>query len=130
MSETLLRLAVVVVLVAAAAAVGLMLRRWQWASHPPIEATELNLPPGLVVFTSVDCTNCKKMLDALRRLDLPVREVTYELEPGMFEAAGVEAVPLTVVIDDQGAVVTQLPGVVSARRVKWAARRAGIGSPT
>ena len=126
MSETLIRLAVVVAVATAALAIGLLLRRMQWSSHPPIDVTGLEYPAGIVVFTSTECANCKKLLPRLRSLDVPVREVTHEIEPAAFEAAGVEAVPLTVVIDDSGAVVAQLSGAVSARRVKHALRTAGF----
>lgn len=126
MSETLIRVAAVVLVAAAALAIGFLLRRVAWTSHPPIDVSELDLPAGIVVFTSTECVNCKEVLATLRSLDVPLREVTHELEPAAFEAAGVEAVPLTVVLDHQGAVVAQLPGVVSGRRVKRALRSAGV----
>jgi hypothetical protein len=126
MSETLIRLAVVVAIAIAALAIGFLLRRMQWSSHPPIEVEGLQLPAGVVVFTSTECANCKKLLTTLRSLDVPLREVTHELESASFEAAGVEAVPLTVVIDDSGTAVAQLPGAVSARRVRRALRSAGL----
>lgn len=126
MSETLIRVAAVVLVAAAALAIGFLLRHVAWTSHPPIDVSELDLPAGIVVFTSTECVNCKEVLAALRSLDVPLREVTHELEPAAFEAAGVEAVPLTVVLDHQGAVVAQLPGVVSGRRVKRALRSAGV----
>ncbi len=126
MPETLLRVGVVAAVAVAALAIGYLLRRGQWSSHPPIDVSELALPAGIVVFTSTECANCKKVLATLRRLDVPLREVTHELEPASFEAAGIEAVPLTVVVDGQGTVVAQLPGVVSARRVKRSLRSAGL----
>lgn len=125
MSDPLVRLLIVAVLVGVALGVGFLLRRWQWASHPPIDTDELDLPAGVVVFTSTECGSCKGVLAKVRGLDVPVRQVTHELEPAMFEEAGVEAVPLTVVIDDAGSVVAQLPGDVSAWRIKRAVRRAG-----
>ena len=128
MSDTLIRVAAVVAVAAAALAIGFLLRRWQWASHPPIDVSELALPAGIVVFTSTECANCKKVLATLRGLDVPMREVTHELEPATFEAAGVEAVPLTVVIDSEGSLVAQLPGAVSVRRVKRSLRGAGVAA--
>lgn len=130
MSETLIRVGVVVAVAVAALAIGFLLRRGQWSSHPPIDLSELALPAGVLVFTSTECGNCKKVLATLRSLNVPVREVTHELEPATFEAAGVEAVPLTVVIDDQGTVVAQLPGTVSVRRVKRSLRSAGLVAAT
>ena len=62
MSDTLIRVAVVVAVAAAALAIGFLLRRWQWSSHPPIDASQLALPAGIVVFTSTECANCKKVL--------------------------------------------------------------------
>ena len=128
MAETLIRVAVVVLVAAAALVIGYLLRRVASPSHPPIDVADVDLPAGVVVFTSTECANCKQVLATLRSLDVPLREVTHELEPATFEAAGVEAVPLTVVLDDQGVVTAQLPGVVSARRVKRALRSAGIGA--
>jgi hypothetical protein len=126
MSEILIRAGVVVAVAVAAWAIGYLLRRGQWSSYPPIDVSELALPAGIVVFTSTECANCKKVLAKLRSLDVPLREITHELEPATFEAAGVEAVPLTVVVDDQGTVVAQLPGVVSTRRVIRSLRSAGL----
>jgi hypothetical protein len=128
MSDTLIRVAVVAAVAGAALAIGFLLRRRQWSSHPPIDASELALPAGIVVFTSTECANCKKVLATLRNFDVPIREVTHELEPATFEAAGVEAVPLTVVIDNEGSVAAQLPGAVSARRVKRSLRGAGVAA--
>jgi hypothetical protein len=130
MSETLLRAGIVVAVMAIALTIGFVLRRGRWSSHPPIDVSKLALPSGIVVFTATDCSNCKKVLTTLRSVEVPVREVTHELEAATFEAAGVEAVPLTVLIDDQGKVVAQLPGVVSARRVKRSLRSAGLAAVT
>ena len=57
---------------------------------------------------------------------MPIRQVSHELEPGEFERAGVEAVPLTVVVDDSGAVSAVMTGVPRRRSLDRAISRAGL----
>jgi hypothetical protein len=85
--------------------------RWVGPLHRTIHTEGLSLPSGLVVFTSTDCADCGALMQMLRGTSVPIREVTYELEPGLFEQAGVDGVPLTVAIDDHGDVVGQAAGL-------------------
>lgn len=81
--------------------------------------------PGLVVFTDAKCATCHSALAAARRTGAPLREITYDLEPGRLEGAGVAAVPLTVVVGPGWTVVAQFPGVPSDRQLRRALVRAG-----
>ena len=120
MDDALVRFLVLggVAVVAAVAAVAT--RRWQRPVHPPVDVRGLDLPPGLVVFTSTECANCAAARRNAAATGAPVREVTWELEAGLIERAGVTSVPLTLVIDDDGAVVTQIVGVPPMRRLRRA----------
>jgi hypothetical protein len=119
------RLLVVVAVAAAAVAVGRLSARRGLPSHPPITIDGLGLPPGIVVFTSTECDNCKRVMALVAEVDAPVREVTRELEASVVAEAGVEAVPLLVVTEPDGTVVAQLAGVPSRRAVRRAVARAG-----
>lgn len=94
--------------------------------HPPVVIEGLGFGTGLVVFTSTECVRCKEALAAAKATGLPLREVTYELEPGLLERAGVTGVPLTLVIDVQGQLVSQIAGV-KHRALRKAARAIGRG---
>ena len=100
--------------------------RWQRPSHPPINAAAIPSGPGVVVFTSTDCANCRAALGVVETLGVGIREVTWELEPGVFEAAGVEAVPLTVVVGDEARVELLATGVPRKSALRRAAARAGL----
>jgi hypothetical protein len=100
--------------------------KWQRPSHPAVEVSALGSEAGIVLFTSTDCSNCAAARRVAEASGLPIREVTWELEPGRFSAAGVEAVPLTVLVDDRRAATAVFAGVPSGRAIQRAARRAGI----
>ena len=59
-------------------------------------------------------------------LGLPMREVTWELEPDVFEEIGVEAVPLTAVVDEAGSVEWLAASVPRKGSLQRAAARAGV----
>ena len=120
MAELAWRIGLVLLVVAIAAGVAMMGRRR--AYHPPVDIAGLGLPPGLVVFTSTTCRRCKEVLAAAKSLEVPLREVTYELEPDLQERVGVTGVPLTLVVDAEGALKTQIAGAASARRLRRATR--------
>jgi hypothetical protein len=123
MGDVLVRLLIVAAAVVAVVGLAAVTRRWQRPSHPVIDITGLDLPSGMVVFTSTECTRCKDTIAVLRGLDVPLREVTWELEPQLIEAAGVTAVPLTVFVSREGEVLDQIVGVPRARRRDAAASR-------
>ena len=125
MGDLAVRVLLVLLLVAIAGGVAFLSRR-NASYHPSIEIRGLDLPPGLVVFSSTDCPRCKKVLAAARQVEAPLREVTYELESELQRRAGVVGVPLTLVIDKSGRLVAQLAGVVRAGTLRRAASRAGF----
>ena len=92
---------------------------------PLARLERLDLDAAVVAFTSTDCSNCKKVMRMLGGLGVTVREVTFELEPGLFEAAGVEGVPLVVVARRDGNAAVQFGGSVRRAAVARALRRAG-----
>jgi hypothetical protein len=111
----------------AALAVGLgaLATRQRRISQPPARLEGLDLEAVIVAFTSTDCRNCRKVMRLLGALDVPVREVAHELEPALFEAAGVDAVPLVIVRRNDGSVAAQFGGVPGRRRLRRAVARAG-----
>lgn len=121
-----MRIVLIVAAILLVIAVTRLIARWQRPSHPPIDLGDFGPRPGVVVFTSTDCANCKEALAVVRSLDVPYREATWELEPAVLEAIGVEAVPLTTVIDDAGVLQLLAAGVPSRRSVKKAALKAGL----
>jgi hypothetical protein len=121
-SRIALTLLLVVVVVVAVRVVA----RWQRPGHPPIELGDLADTPGIVLFTSTDCANCSNARAVAESLGIPMREVTWELDPSLMERVGVEAVPLTAVVGEAGTVTWIGAGVPSARALRAAARRAGL----
>ncbi len=100
--------------------------RWQRPSHPPINLGDVGPRPGVVLFTSTDCTNCREALAVVGSLGVEVREITWELEPGVFDSVGVEAVPLVTVVDAVGHTELLAAGVPRRRALRRAAIRAGL----
>lgn len=123
MSEVAVRLGLIATVVVVSLVAALIARRTV-AIHPPVAIEGLGFGTGLVVFTSTDCVRCKEALAAAKATGLPMREVTYELEPGLLERAGVTGVPLTLVLDEHGQLVAQLAGV-RHRALRRAASRVG-----
>ncbi|MCP4965287.1 MAG: thioredoxin family protein [bacterium] len=125
MGNPALGLGVVAAVILVAAGAAYLLRR-NTAFHPLIDVSGLGLPAGIVVFTSTDCPRCKDALAVARRVDAPLREVTYEIESDLQERAGVIGVPLTLVIDDSGTSVAQFAGQLSERSLRKALAGAGL----
>ena len=117
----LIGLAVVVVVVAVR-----LVGRWQRPTHPPIVIGDLGAEPGVVVFTSTECSNCREAITVVETFDVPIRQVSYELEAPQLERAGVEAVPLTVVVGEQNAIVAVFAGVPRRRTLARAIAAAGL----
>ena len=126
MSDVVVRVAAILVLVALAVGVARLAARWQRPVHRSPDLGGLGMPAGIVVFTSTDCASCRDALAAAEDTGAPIRQVAHELEPDLFEKAGVEAVPLTVVLDDDGSVTATFAGVPRARRLRRAVRDAGF----
>ena len=125
MDDLLLRILAVAAVIAVAVSVGYLFRRTA-VFHPAVDVSGLGLPPGLIVFSSTNCIRCKEVLASVMSLDVPLREVTYELEPHLHERAGVVGVPLTLAIDQAGNLVDQVAGAASSRVLRRAAVRAGF----
>ncbi len=125
MVDSVAGLAVVVAVILTALGISYLSRRTS-TYHPLLDVTDLGLPPGLVVFTSTDCSRCKEALAVARSVDAPLREVTYELESELQERAGVTGVPLTLVIDLSGRSVAQFAGRLHPRNLRRAVGRAGF----
>lgn len=94
--------------------------------HGRVEVAGLDLPSGIVLFTSTECSNCKEALARAKETGAPLREITYEIEAARFESAGISGVPLTLVIDGEGSVIEQIAGVPGRRRLRRALDRAGV----
>jgi hypothetical protein len=127
MTDEAARLLLVIGVLALAGLVAALISRIQRPPHPTLVVHAEGARPGVVLFTSLDCTTCKKTVALLRSNDVAFREITHELEPQRFESWGVLAVPLTVVLDDDGGVVDAITGVPSSRRLAGALRTAGLG---
>ncbi len=125
MSDTVLRLLLVAVVLGVAAGLAFLTRR-KTSYHPPVDIAGIGLPPGLVVFTSTECTRCKEVLALAKTFEIPLREVTYELEPDLQERVGVVGVPLTLAVDSASVLVGQLAGSVTQRSLRRVVRRAGF----
>jgi glutaredoxin len=121
-----LRVIVVVVAILLVIAVARLIGRWQRPSHPALDLGDLGPRPGIVLFTSTDCVNCKRARTVVESLEVPVREVTWELEPKLLEAVGVDAVPLVAVVDGEGRIELLTAGVPRRRPLRRAAQRAGV----
>jgi hypothetical protein len=125
--DLVLRLVLVAGVVAVALLAGWWAGRRQQPTHPPVDLGAIDVPPGIVAFTSTQCDNCKRVMAMLRDLDVPVREVTHELEADSFAKAHVEAVPLLVITDRAGRPIRRLAGTPTRMALKRAVRDAGWG---
>lgn len=121
-----LRVIVVLVAILLVIVAARLIGRWQRPSHPALDLGDFGPRPGIVLFTSTDCVNCKSARAVVESLRVPVREVTWELEPAVLERLGVEAVPLTVVVDAEGRIELLTAGVPRRRSLQRAATRAGV----
>jgi hypothetical protein len=130
MSDVVVRVGVVLVVLVAAWFVAMGLSRFVRPSHPDVMVGEVGDRPGVVMFTSTDCSTCREAIQRLRDVGIPFRQVTYELEPQRFETWRVGAVPLTVVVDAESAVVSVITGVPSRKQLLRDIDRAGIEVPT
>lgn len=126
MSPQVVRILFVIAAVSVALVVAMVLHRAQRPVHPTVSVGDAGDRPGVVLFTSTDCGNCKKAIALLESEEIPFREVTHDLEPQRFETWDVVAVPLTVVVDAQGDIVETMSGVPRRKTLVRAVRLAGI----
>ena len=129
MSDQILRIVVVLAVVSVAVLAAYIARKLAKPVHPDISVGEVGDRPGVVLFTSTDCSNCKDAIATLEGESIPFREVTYDLEPHRFETWDVLAVPMTVVLDRDGKVVEAISGVPRRRALTRAVQAAGIEIP-
>lgn len=122
-----LRVAIVLALVLVVVVVVRLVARWQGPQHPPVDLDGLGERPGVVVFTSTDCATCSQAMKVVGDGGAAVREVTWELEPQLFEEYRIEAVPLVAVIDGHGRSILFETGVPDRNRYRKALRSVGIG---
>jgi hypothetical protein len=124
--NTLTRVVIVLALVVTVIVVVRFAARWQKPPHPPIDLQGLGDRPGVVVFTSTDCSTCAEAMRTVGTAGASIREVTWELEPQLFDHYHVEAVPLVAVLDQDGRSVMFETGAPSRNRFIKAIRAAGI----
>ena len=125
MDSSVARVLALIAVLAVAGVVALLSRRSR-SHHPPVTISGLDLPTGIVVFTSTDCPRCHDVLEVAKTFDVPLREVTYELEGDLQRKAGVVGVPLTLVIAKSGLATAQIPGRVKRRDLARAIDRARL----
>lgn len=128
MDDLLVRVAVLVGVIAVALAVSRSTRPLHRPSHPRVDLRGTSLPNGLVVFTNSDCAACAQARAALKTAGVAFREVTYELEPGLFASIGVESVPLIVARDGNGVTIGQISGKPQPRRLRSLAAAASAST--
>lgn len=126
MTDELFRVLLVGIVLLIAGAVAFGFTKLQRPSHPRVTVGGEGDRPGIVLFTSLNCSTCKKTITQLRGDGIPFREITHELEPQRFEEWGVLAVPLTVVVNRDGHVVDLMTGVPSLQRLQSAVEAAGL----
>ena len=126
MSDEAVRLIIAVGVVVVALAIAYAATKMRRPIHPDIVVGDVGERPGVVMFTSTDCSTCKQTIERLKAAAIPFREVTHELEPARFETWEVMAVPLTVFLNESSEAVALLTGVPTKRAIVRAAARAGI----
>ena len=109
MDDVWLRLAIVVGVVATSLLIVIVMRRTPAASEGVDSG---GLYPGVYLFTSSTCADC---VGARALLEDTVGsggyvEIEWEKEPGLFAQLGIDAVPCTVVVGDDGSASVQ-PGM-------------------
>lgn len=126
MNEVLVRLLVVAAVVVVAGAIAWVLRRYASPPHPDIDVGDVGDRPGVVLFTSTTCPTCKEVIAMYRELRIPYREVTSDLEEQRFDAWGIVAVPVTVIIDADDTVISTFSGLPRKRPLMRALSSASI----
>ena len=125
MPEPALRAILIVGVAAIAIVAGLLETRRRGTAQAPVRVDGLGFDSAIVVFTSTDCSRCRRTMRQLSALGATVREVAHELEPGLFESVGVDGVPLVVIMTPDGNRSSQFGGAVSDFRLNRALARAG-----
>jgi hypothetical protein len=131
------RLALALVLVAVAVVVAVVVQRRKpappagptWNVPVQLDRADFARPDAawlVVVFTSATCQSCAGVWERAVPLDagpegpVAVQQVEVTAEPELHRRYGIDAVPLTLVVDDQGVVVKHFIGPLTATDL-WAA---------
>ncbi len=121
MSELAVRLIVVgAVAVVLALLIVMALRGGRSRSPASVTLSGLGLGPGFVLFTSATCPSCADARDVADRVLGPGRYVerAWEDDPDALTAAGIDEVPLVVVMGRRGRVRSVLRGVPDPFRLR------------
>ena len=109
MSEVWLRLALVTAGTVVALGVALVLRRP--VAHR-VETKAAGLGPGVYLFSSSTCVDCvaarARLVDALGPTGFV--EIDWEHDPRPFAEFGIDAVPCTMIVSEEG-MATRFPGM-------------------
>ena len=131
------RLVLALVLVAVAVVVALVVQRRKpappagpsWNVPVQLDRADFARPAAawlVVVFTSATCQSCSGVWERAVPLDagpegpVAVQQVEVTAEPELHRRYGIDAVPLTLVADEQGVVVKHFIGPLTATDL-WAA---------
>lgn len=110
MSDDWARVAIVVAVLASAGLGAFLLSRRSRSApfHPPVAHTT---PAGVYLFSSTACAGCESARRTIVERLGPTGfvEIVWEEKPGWFTDLGVEAVPSTLIVTDDG-VATVFPG--------------------
>jgi hypothetical protein len=100
MNEVGLRLAIVVGVALLSLIVVAVMRRRRVVSA----LDRGGLDPGVYLFTSSSCSDCAGARARLQEVlgSSAFNEISWEDDPGMFTQLGIDAVPCTVVVGDDG----------------------------
>jgi hypothetical protein len=130
----MIRVVIVAVVVVVAFAVALIAQRR--APRPPARSghgipdqldradfANSNAPWLIAVFTSTTCDVCAdawQKASVLESADVAVQKIEYQSDRRLHDRYAIDAVPLTLVVDDNGVVRNSFVGPVSATHL-WAA---------
>jgi hypothetical protein len=118
MDDLTLRVTVVSALVIVVFGLTLLANRFGEPRHAAVSLGDVSVPPGVVLFSSTECSTCKVVAANLRKLAVPLREITYELESATLSELGVDAVPLTLLVGENQQILWQRAGRLSARSLR------------
>jgi len=125
MADVVVRALLLLFAALVAVALGRMATKKRRSSHPVADISTVDTDAALVAFTSTECENCEQVMRQLVGLRVKIREITHENEPALFEAAGVDGVPLVVVLRPDGTHASQFAGTVRRRALSRALIEAG-----
>lgn len=110
MSEIWVRLAVVVGALALAFVIAMVVRGK--TRRRPVVIDAAGLRPGVYLFSSATCLDCQPARAAMEAVMGPggYTEIVWDEQQGPFHDLGIEAVPTTVIVAENGS-ATMFPGV-------------------